>query len=52
MVAVCGVIGERAPQATLVFDRFHIMANLLHALDEVRRAEHMNCTARRQRVRS
>lgn len=33
------VITARAPEATLVFDRFHIMANLLRALDEVRRAE-------------
>lgn len=33
------VIGEHLPGATLVFDKFHILHNLLQAVDEVRRVE-------------
>lgn len=34
-----GMIKEHWPEATLVFDRFHIMQQLLRAVDEVRRDE-------------
>ncbi len=33
------VIRERAPQATLVFDKFHIVRHLLEAVNDVRKAE-------------
>lgn len=33
------MVKEQWPQATLVFDRFHIMQQLLRAVDEVRRGE-------------
>ena len=33
------VIAERAPQATLVFDKFHIVQHLMKAVDQVRRDE-------------
>ena len=33
------VITEQAPQATLVFDKFHIVRHLLEAVDDVRRQE-------------
>ena len=33
------VLREKAPQATLVFDKFHIIRHLLEAVNEVRKAE-------------
>jgi transposase len=33
------VIKNRAPQAVLVFDKFHIVRHLMHAVDQVRRDE-------------
>jgi Transposase and inactivated derivatives len=33
------VIRQRAPQATLVFDKFHIVRHLLNAVNDVRKAE-------------
>lgn len=33
------VIGEAAPHATIVFDRFHLVRNLLNAVNHVRKAE-------------
>jgi transposase len=36
------VAQEQVPQAQIIFDRFHIMANLNAALDEVRRSEWRN----------
>ena len=33
------VIKERAPQAVLVFDKFHIVRHLMDAVDKVRRDE-------------
>jgi transposase len=35
---ICG-IGEHLPYARMTFDRFHVMAKLSEAVDEVRRAE-------------
>lgn len=34
------VTNERAPQASILFDKFHIMSHLGKALDEVRKAEY------------
>ena len=33
------VIKERAPEAVMVFDRFHIVRHLMDAVDQVRRDE-------------
>ena len=33
------VVKECAPQATLVFDKFHIVRHLMEAVDQVRRSE-------------
>ena len=33
------VVNERAPNAAIVFDKFHLIANYNQAIDEVRRAE-------------
>ncbi len=33
------VIKDRAPQAVLVFDKFHIVRHLMEAVDQVRRDE-------------
>ncbi len=33
------MIKEQQPNATLVFDKFHIIRHLLQAVDEVRRSE-------------
>ena len=33
------VVKDRAPQAALVFDKFHIVRHLMEALDQVRRDE-------------
>ena len=34
------VTNERAPQASILFDKFHVMSHLGKALDEVRKAEY------------
>lgn len=34
------VVGEKAPKARIVFDKFHILSHLGKALDEVRRSEY------------
>lgn len=51
------VIKERAPQAVLVFDKFHIIRHLMEAVDQVRRdeirekgAEHKQLVARTRYV--
>ena len=41
-VAFISGIGEHLPKARMTFDRFHVMAKLSEAIDEVRRAEQKN----------
>jgi transposase len=41
-VAFISGIGEHLPHAQMTFDRFHVMAKLSEAVDEVRRAEQKN----------
>lgn len=38
--------GERAPQAAILFDKFHVMRHLGRALDEVRKAEYRRLRGR------
>jgi len=40
------VTNERAPQAAILFDKFHIMRHLGKALDEVRKAEYTRLSGR------
>jgi len=41
--------GEAAPQAEIVFDKFHILRHLSDALDEVRRAEYARVSGDKRR---
>jgi transposase len=40
---------ERAPQAAILFDKFHIMRHLGEALDEVRKSEYARLSGRQRR---
>ena len=40
------VTNERAPQAAILFDKFHIMRHLGKALDEVRKSEYRRLSGR------
>jgi transposase len=43
------VTTERAPQAAILFDKFHIMRHLGEALDEVRKREYTRPSGRQRR---
>ncbi len=44
------VVEEQLPHADIVFDRFHLMANLNAAIDEVRRSEYSQATGELRNV--
>jgi transposase len=46
------VLAEQLPKAEIVHDRFHIMANLNSAIDEVRRSEWRSAKAEGKKVAS
>lgn len=43
--AFIGAVGEKLPEAAIVFDRFHVKALLNKAVDQVRRQEHRTLAA-------
>jgi len=44
------VVSEYAPNASIVFDKFHIVANFNQAIDEVRRAEWRNADKEHKKI--
>ncbi len=40
---------EKAPQAAILFDKFHVMRHLGEALDQVRKSEYARLTGRERR---
>ena len=43
------VTNERAPQAAILFDKFHVLRHLGEALDQVRKSEYARLTGKERR---